>query len=125
MPQLSRPSSLPVYTSRRLIVQRLMQPLVVIEREEFTKTRLRLGHCPIIVDENILVFDRPPQPLNEDIVEKSPPTIHADLNPGILQPPEVILARKLRPLVRVGYLRASLAKSLIKSRHAEVRLQRI
>ena len=41
------------------------------------------------------VFEAPPQPLDEDVVAPTPSSIHADLNPVVVQKPSEFLAGEL------------------------------
>ena len=59
------------------------------------------------------LLDTPPrmlrQPLHEDVVQVPTLTIHADLDPLLLQHPGKGLTGELRPLIGVEYLRSALA----------------
>ena len=65
----------------RSIAQRLMRPLVVIEREPPANASARLDYRAIRLGEHLFIFQAAPQPLDEDVVEKPPLAIHADPHP--------------------------------------------
>ena len=56
--------------ARRPIVQCLMRSLVVVEREPPVDTQTCFARRAIRLDENFLVLQAAPQPLNEDVVQK-------------------------------------------------------
>src|ERR1035438_1175925 len=90
---------------RRAIVQRLMRPLVIVERQPPADAPARLGHRTIRLDEYLLVFKASPQPLDEDVVQIPPLAIHADPNPASLQFSQKVRTGELSPLVGVEDLR--------------------
>jgi hypothetical protein len=68
-----------------------------------------LGDHLIVVEIDLLVFDRPPQPLDKDVIKDAATAIHADPNIVFLKPPGKLIAGKLTPLINVedlgcGYL---------------------
>ncbi len=50
---------------------------------------------------HLLIFEAPPQPLDEDVVPPPPDPIHADLNSMSLQKPGEFLAGELATLIGV------------------------
>src|SRR5271157_1405307 len=62
----------------RLIAQGLVWPLVVVERKPPADAPARLQHRAIRLDEHFLIFQAAPQPLDEDVVQKTPFAVHAD-----------------------------------------------
>jgi hypothetical protein len=65
-------------STRRPVVQRLVRPLVVVEREPPADAQTSFTRRAVRLDENFLVLQTAPQPLNEDVVQKPAFTIHAD-----------------------------------------------
>jgi hypothetical protein len=94
-----------VHLGRGPIAQRLMGPLLVVEPEVDRQTRFQLGHQLIVFEVDFFLFDAPPQPLHEYVVQRPPPTVPAHLDPGLLQPLGVLARRELRSLVGVENLR--------------------
>ena len=73
-----------------------------------------------------MVFDGPPQPLNEDVVLASSTAVHADRNVVICECVDEIVAGKLCPLVRVEDFRRSITvQSVIERVDTEIRLKGI
>ena len=73
-----------------------------------------------------MVFDGPPQPLNEDVVLASTTAVHADRYAVVFECLGEIVAGKLCPLVRVEDFRRTIAaQSVIKRMDTEIRLKGI
>src|SRR5580692_12446817 len=94
--------------ARRAIVQCLVRALVVVELKPFTDAPARLDHRAIRLDENLLIFQAPPQPLDENVVQIAAPPIHADANLSPRQLTNKIRAGELRPLIGVEYFRPAM-----------------
>src|SRR4051794_5057579 len=90
-----------VHGFRRLIVQRLMKPLRIVEPEVWPKVSNRIGRIGIVLQVNLFVLHGSPQPFDENIVQSSPPSIHADQDVLCLQPARESVAGELRSLVGV------------------------
>ena len=72
------------------------------------------------------MLDRPPEPLDKDVVLAAPPTIHADGDPVVLEGLGKVVAGKLSPLVGVEDIRPAVAaQSLLKGLDTEVGVQGI
>ena len=82
-----------------------MQPFIVIEFKIAFDALVSILHGPIVVQINIFIFERPPEPFNEDIVHGSASAVHADFYAALYKHAGKVVARKLRPLVRVEYIR--------------------
>ena len=91
---------------RRPVTQRLMRPFVVVKLEIVGKMRPRRRDRLVVVKINLLVLDRPPEPLHKNVVVDPAAAIHAHSDPRILQKLSCeIHAREMRTLVRVENLR--------------------
>ena len=55
--------------TRRPIFERLMRALVVVKRQPDAKAPACLGHRIICLDIDLLIFQAPPQPFDENIVQ--------------------------------------------------------
>src|ERR1044071_6200374 len=66
------------HRARRPITERLVWPFVVVERKPATNPAPRFGHRVIDLEEDLLVFQAAPQPLDEDVVEEPAFAVHAD-----------------------------------------------
>ena len=62
-----------------------MGTLLVVEPEVGPQARLQLRHTFIVRNIDMLVFYTPPQPLHEPVVERTPSTVPAHSDPGLLQ----------------------------------------
>ena len=72
------------------------------------------------------IFQTAPQTFNEDIVHPSAFAVHRYLNPSVFQGKGKIKRGKLRPLIRVEYLRLTMAsKSLFQSLQAKAHVHGI
>ena len=60
-----------------------------------------VGHGLIGVEIDLLVFDRPPEPFDEDIVPSGSLAIHGDDDSGPLQHRREVHRGKLRALIRI------------------------
>ena len=90
---------------RRPVTQRLMRPFIVIKLEIGEKMRPRCRDRLVVVKINLLVLDRPPEPLHKNVVVHPAAAIHAHSDPRIFQKSCEIHARELRTLIRVENLR--------------------
>ena len=63
---------------RGAVVQALVAALVVVVAEPVADAATGLRHPRILSQVHLLVFQRAPQPLDEDIVQAAPAAIHAD-----------------------------------------------
>jgi len=84
-----------------------MQALVVVEVKIPLQPGFQLRHCGIVVEVDVLVFERPPQAFDEHVVQRPPASIVAYRHLGVLQACSKRLAGELYPLVAVEDLRGS------------------
>src|SRR5262249_54956216 len=73
--------------------------ILVVEPEVGRQARFQLRDLVIVFDVDVFVFDTPPQPLHEHVVQRTPPTVTAHRDPGLLQAAGVLPRRELRPLI--------------------------
>ncbi len=107
-------------------VQRRVRPLEVVKADPIT------GQAPggvavgDLVEIDRLVFERAPQPLDEDVVHAPAPAIHRDPDAGRLQAPGEGEAGELAALVGVEYLRPAVStQGLVERVCTEARVQRV
>ena len=111
---------------RRLIAQRRMRSRVIVEAEVAPDSLARLGQRIIGVQVDLLILERPPQPLHEDVVEVAPLAVHADLNLPVAQGSGEVPRRELRSLVGVKDGRPAEAREGVpQGLEAEARVQRV
>ena len=122
-------------STRRPVAQRLVRPLVVIEREPPADAPTSFTRRAIRLDENFLVLQAAPQPLDEDIVQKPAFAIHADPDTLGFQLGQERRAGELHALVGVENFRLAMpgaspsrnastqnsASKVIDTRHARTR----
>ena len=77
------------------------------------------------VEVDVLIFDRPPQPLDKDVVEASSPAIHADPDVVIEKNLGKGFAGELGALISVEYLRSPMLQCHLQGLHAERGMQGI
>ena len=69
-----------IYFRQRLVIQRLMQPFLIIKLEIIPQTHGRLHHRFIFPKVEVFIFDRPPKTFDKNVVIRTPATVHADLD---------------------------------------------
>jgi len=87
--------------SGRLVIQALVWALIVIELEVSAQTRRQSRSRFIVIQINVFVLDTAPQSLDEDVIEHTPATIHADLDVMVLQLAGELVGGELHPLIGV------------------------
>src|SRR6185436_16087329 len=80
-------------------------PLAIVEVEITTERTARLAHAVVGPQIDLFVLDRPPYPLDEDVVAPRPLAIHADGDAVVRQLAGEGLAGELRALVGVEDVR--------------------
>ena len=90
------------------VAQSLVRPLPVVELQVGIDPSSGLGDGLVSFQIHLLVLDAPPQPLHEDVVQVPTLTIHADLDPLLLQRLGKGLTGELTPLVDFFYRIAQL-----------------
>jgi len=63
-----------------------MNSLVAVEAEAAGQRGLRLPHARVVLQVHLLVLHAPPEPLDEHVVDRPAPAIHADRHTARLQP---------------------------------------
>src|SRR6185369_14169797 len=86
---------------RRAIAQRLMKAPFVVKRDPLADSGPRLTAIAVAFEIDVLVLERPPQPLDEDIVHPPATPVHRDFDAGALQPAGEGLAGELAALVGI------------------------
>ena len=86
-----------------------MGPRAVVEAEMAADGRSGFGDAGIGAQTDFLVFDRPPEPLDEDVVAPGAFAVHADGDLGILQNLREVDAGELRSLVGIEDFRLAVA----------------
>src|SRR5580658_3297088 len=107
---------------RRPVFQTLMKTLLVVEPEVLRNAGARFIHRYIVFQIHLLVFERPPQPLDKNVVHTASPAVHADGDLPRRQLAGELLAGELRPLVAVKDVRPSPAQRGLERFDAEVDL---
>jgi len=100
-----------------------MVSVVVVEGEIVTQTSQQSRNCRILPYIDVLVLDRAPETLDEDIVVGTASSIHTDADASGSQNRCECLRRELTALVRVEYLGLGHSQRLFKCQSAEVAVQ--
>jgi hypothetical protein len=122
-PAQPRPNSGSVDLTGGLVIEGLMGPILVIEPEIGRQTHHQFRNELIIFNVDILVFHTPPESLDEDVVPRTPPTVTAHRDPGLLQAAGVLPRRELRPQVGVEDLRLAVRQRLLRRLQTEPPVQ--
>ena len=103
-----------------------MRPDLIVERQVLCHSLLGLMDGVIGVEIDLLIFETPPQPLDNDVVPPPPGSIHTDLNVMVFQEARKLLTGKLTPLIGIQNLWATILADRLPFRfHTEIRSQRI
>lgn len=94
---------------RRTIIQGLVQASAVVKGQLIADPAAGIAWRSVVTQIHIFVLDRAPQPLGEDIVQRSPLAVHADLHTGIQQLPGLLRAGKVAALITVPDARLCLS----------------
>src|SRR4029453_5719342 len=106
------------------IAEALVQTCVVIKMEVAVDARMGLRYRYVILQVHLLIFQRAPQSLDEDVVHAAATPVHADSNLALCQFPGEFLARELCPLVAVEDVRPAPPQRPLQRFPAEGRPQR-
>jgi hypothetical protein len=110
----------------RLSAMGSVRALVVVEGDPAPDASLGLRSCFPSVQINAFILQRPPEALDEDVVQASALAIHRDPGADALQSVCPGEGRELRPLIGVHDLgRAELVDRLVQRLDAEVGLKRV
>src|SRR5277367_1790792 len=88
-----------------LVAQCLVRPPMVVELHPLADPDPRFAAVGVGLEMNLLIFDRAPQPLDEDVVHEAAASVHRNRDPGGLQLAGERGAGELRALVGVEYPR--------------------
>jgi TolB-like protein len=121
----SRSSPCQVDCSRRPVIEALVQPFLVIETKILFNPGSCLRHRLVVLQVHLLVFERAPQPFNENVVHAASSSVHADTDLPGRQFTGELFTRELRTLIGVEYLRLpTAAQGALQRLDAEVELER-
>ncbi len=102
-----------------------MRPFVVVEAEVAVETAQRVSDRLVVVEINLLPFDRAPEAFDEDVVQRPPAPIPTDLDACLLQPSGVGGAGKLDTLIGVEDARLTIAQRALQRFQAEAGIERV
>ena len=71
------------YRHRCAVAQRLVKTGLVVESDPFADAGFGLAAVAVALEIDVFVLERPPQPLDEDIVHPAPAPIHRDLDASL------------------------------------------
>jgi len=103
-----------------------VRTLAVIKGEVLGQADYQFAHRGIALQIHVLMLDAAPEPLDEDVVERAPPSIHADGDTLAFQHAGEGFAGKLRALIAVEDFRLAVAvQGLLQAIDAESRLHAV
>ena len=108
---------------RGSVPERLMGTFLIIEQEVVAQAPHGLFDAIILVEIHLLVFQRTPQALDENVVESPPSAVHTDGHAMSFQDADKGLGRELGTLIRVEYLRLGNAQGMVQPLYAEFYVQ--
>ena len=108
---------------RRPVLETLVQPFLVVEPEVSLDSGPRFRQRLVVFQVHLLIFERPPQPLDENVVHASAASVHADGNLPGRQFAGELLTGELRTLVRIENLRSAPPQGALQRLDAEVEFQ--
>ena len=79
---------------------------VIVEVDPTADLLARIPAAGEGMQEDALVFQGPPQPLDKDVVQESPPPVHRDADAGVMQPLRPCPGRELATLVGLNIVGA-------------------
>ena len=106
-----------------VITEALVQALVVVELEVGLQSLLQFRDGGVVHEIDVLVLDRAPQAFDEDVVQGTAPTVHADPDTGALQDAREFHCCELRALIGVEDVRRTLLQGLPQRNPAETAIQ--
>src|SRR5688572_3597583 len=116
---------LEIHGCRRLVLERLMRALAVVERKVVAQAIPGFARVGIFGEVNLLVLDRAPQTLSENVVAASAAAIHADLHTGTKQQVGILRAGEVAALVAVPNRRHGLLEGTLGAVEHEADLERV
>src|SRR5438094_6751073 len=78
-----------------------MRSLLVVMPQILSKPDARIPWRSVIPQIDVFILDCPPEPLNEDVVERPTFAIHTDLYTSFLQQPRVVGSAEMAALIAV------------------------
>ncbi len=100
-----------------------MRPFPIIELEPPGNAPCRLRDAAVVVQVNLFVLERTPQPFHEDVVKSPAAAIHGDPDLLVQEPFRESLARELAPLVAVEDPGFAESQGFLQRFQAETRVQ--
>ena len=86
---------------RRPVAERLVWAPAIVESEPLRDAGMRFAAVGIVLQIDVLIFERAPQPLDEDVVHAAPASVHRDSNASIFENAGESRARELAALIAV------------------------
>ena len=110
---------------RRLIAERLVRALVIVEVEIVFQRRKQFQAGGEVAGIDQLVFERAPQPFDENVVERASAAIHADRDAATFERSQEVGRGELRALIGVPDFGLAETKRGLQRRQAEAGFHRI
>src|SRR4029450_311617 len=102
-----------------------MNTPIVVEVEIAAESAPRLSRIGIVVQVDLLVLERAPEALGENVVQRATCAVHTDLDPGLLEAVDILRRSEVRALIAVPDLRSLFAQGALDGFHHAGHLQRL
>jgi len=80
-------------------------------------------YAGVLIQIDLLVFNRTPEPLNEDVIEGPAASVHADADAMVFKSSDKCITHVLHTLIAIEYLRTCSLQGRFQHVHAEVRVK--
>jgi hypothetical protein len=110
---------LPMDLCWRPVRQALRKPFIVVARDVAFEARFKRWDARIVCEVHVLILDRPPEPFDNDVVQRAAPAIHTDCNPRPFSAVGQGEARQLDALISIEHLGTSVHQGSLQSHQAE------
>ena len=102
-----------------------MEPRGVVLVEVSTQAAVSVSHRRIFHDVNVVIFDRPPQPLDKDVIQIPAASVHTDSDLVFQQYLDKDHRCKLDALIAVEDIRPTVRQRVFQALYTKRRVQRV
>lgn len=110
---------------RGTVAQALVRPIVIVEPKIACQPGIQVGYRGVVLEVDVLVLDRAPQSLDEDVVERAASPIHADAYASPFQAARKGQGGELHALIGVEDLGPRRLKRLLQRVQTEPTVERV
>lgn len=110
---------------RRRITEALVDSFMVVEPEVAMQSSNQLFSGRILFEVYVLLLNASPQPFDEHVVQRPPPTVHTHPNPGAFKGRGKGVRSELRSLIGVEYVRSAKAECLLEATQTKMNIHTV